>query len=129
MPLNNPRFLSVSYDFYVAVHIGKSLSLLPQYIGLHSSSPSTPPSSVPSSSPNHCCLPSLLDPLLLFSIRKSRPPRLSTEHSITRYKKSRYKPSYQGWRKELIRRKGSQEQGKVRATLTPPVRNPTKPPS
>lgn len=62
-------------------------------------------------------------------LHQRRTGRQSAEHSITRCKKSRYKPSCQGWRRELIRRKGSQEQGKVRATLTPTVRNPTRPPS
>jgi hypothetical protein len=44
-------------------------------------------------------------------------PEISTEPSITRYNKSRHKPSYQGWIQQLSRRKWvPRTDGRVRDT-------------
>ena len=52
-------------------------------------------------------------------------PVISTQHGVTRYKKTKNKPSYQGWTRKRVPRAGK----RVRDTPTPTVRSPTKIPS
>lgn len=53
-------------------------------------------------------------------------PGISTEHHITRYNKTRNKPTYQGWVMQSSRRKGISRAGKMVRDTTPTVRGVPK---
>lgn len=48
-------------------------------------------------------------------------PATSAKHDITRYRKTRHKPSYQGWTRQCGRRKGCQEQAEESKTPLVPL--------
>lgn len=81
-----------------------------------------PPSPVNSSLLNLTFSPRFTS--ILFPFNKSRPPRDSNLTWHTSYNKTRHKPSYQGWRRQPIRRKKASVQAKEpKKSSIPPVRS------
>lgn len=86
---------------------------------------------LPLSFPLSSHLSSLPDPPVRPSPpEKSRPPRISTEHDIARYKKTKYKCLHQGWARQPSRNKRIPRADKrARDSPTSTIRGPTKTPN